>query len=97
MPAWAWGVIVGIVVVAVIAAAMIKVLGAKKKAGEAIGWLDVALAFAQGIDDAKELVPAEAKEKMMGAIKGAAVSSGKQGEIDAFLRQFGFNKPKSNS
>jgi hypothetical protein len=72
---------------------MIKILAPKKQAGEAIGWLDVALAFAQGIDDAKDAVPAAAKKPMMDAIATAAKKAGSVGDVDSFLKRFSFNKP----
>ncbi len=94
---WVW-ILLGVIVVAlVIAATMIKTLGGKKQAGETVGWLDVALAFAQGIDDAKDLLPADAKKKMTGALADAATAAGKHGDVKAFLTRFGFNQPKPSA
>jgi hypothetical protein len=88
------GIVVGFLLVA---ATMIKVLGSKKKGGEAIGWLDVALAFAQGIDDAKKVLPADAKKQLGETLKKTAEEAGKHGDVEEFLKRFGFNRPPDPS
>lgn len=78
--------------VLILIATMIRALGARKKAGEAIGWLDIALAFAQGIDDAKEHLDPDAKATMGSALRNAAEQAGKHDDVKAFLARFGFNQ-----
>jgi len=87
-------IVAGVIALLTATATMIRVLGGKKKSGEAIGWLDVALAFAQGIDDAKGTLPPEASKLMTGALKKAADEAGKHGDVTDFLTKFGFNQPK---
>ena len=94
MPTWLTITIAIVVAVAVTAATMIKILGKKKQGGEKIGWLDVLMAWAEGVDDAKDAVGPEAKKKMMAAIRGATEKAGVANTADAFLKKFGFNQSK---
>lgn len=88
-----WLVLGILFILAVIAVPVIRGIAAKKQAGETVGWLDVALSLAQGIDDAKAQLDPDAKAKMTGALKSAAEKAGKHADVEAFLRRFNFNKP----
>jgi hypothetical protein len=90
----AWFILGVVFIAAVVAVPVVRSIAAKKKAGESVGWLDVALSLAQGIDDAKEQLDPEAKAKMGAALKNAAEKAGKHGDVEAFLKRFDFNKPK---
>ncbi len=94
MPTWVWVVLLAIIAVAVVASAMINGLAAKHQAGEKIGWFDIALVFAQGVDDAKEVLSPEARKQLGDAMRGAAEKANKHKDAVAFLNRFGFNKPK---
>lgn len=96
MPTWLWITLAAIVAIAIVASRIIKVVAAKKQAGESVGWLDIALAFAQGIDDAGEALPPDMKKVMTGKLKDAAEAAGKHADVEAFLKKFGFNKPKAD-
>lgn len=89
-----WLVLGILFILAVIAVPVVRSIATKKQAGQAVGWLDVALALAQGIDDAKEQLDPESKSKMTGALKSAAEKAGKHDDVEAFLTRFNFNKPK---
>lgn len=89
----AWFIAGVVFILAVVAVPVIRTVAAKKKANEAVGWLDVALAFAAGVDDAKKELDPESKAKMTGALKAAAEKAGKHDDVSAFLTRFGFNKP----
>lgn len=87
-----WIILGVLLALGVIAVPVIRGIAAKKKAGDVVGWLDVALMFAQGIDDAKALLSPEAKAQLGGALKDAAEKVGKHDDVTAFLNRFGFNK-----
>ena len=90
---WLWVTLAVVAALVAVATPILKLLKSKKDAGEAVGWLDVALAFAQGVDDAKAQLDPESKAKMTGALKSAAEKAGKHDDVTAFLTRFGFNKP----
>ena len=90
---WVWLILGLLFILAVIAVPILRGVATKKDAGESIGWLDVALLFAQGIDDAKDVLPPEAKSKLTGALKQVAEDAGKHADVETFLNRFGFNQP----
>jgi len=92
---WVWITFGVLGLLALIATPVLQLLKAKRAAKEGVGWLDVALAMAQGIDDAKRSLDTQGKATMGAALKGAAEKAGKHEDVDAFLKRFGFNKRAS--
>lgn len=89
---WVWITFGVLGLLALIATPLLRLLEARREAKESTGWLDIALAIAQGIDDAKKELDPSSKAKMGAALKDAAQKAGKHEDVEAFLHRFGFNK-----